>query len=136
MKALIVGTSAAADRVLLDALAGRFNDIRTASSSTEALELATRLSPDVVITAFPVADRSGESLTALLRRDPRTSACRIIAYTDWCWARTRAKAKEHGCDAFVSAQDPVEDLLAEIDRLLPPSQADPATDALRTALFD
>lgn len=75
-------------------------------------------------------------MTALLRRDPRTSTCRIIAYTDWCWPRTRAKAREHGCDAFVSAQAPVEDLLAEIDRLLRPSTGNPATDAVRTALFD
>lgn len=136
MTALIVGSSAAANRILLNALAGRFDDIRAVASSTEALELATRLSPDIVITAFPVADRSGESVTALLRRDPRTSTCRIIAYTDWCWARTRAKAMEHGCDAFVSAHAPVEDLQTEIDRLLPPSPVYPVSEAVRTALFD
>lgn len=133
MTALVVGSSATADRILLDALADRFEDIRAAASTTEALELAISLSPDLVITAFPVPDRSGESLAARLRRDPRTSACRIIAYTDWHWA---AQARENGCDAFVSAQDPVEDMLAEIDRLLPPSSVNPASDAVRTALFD
>lgn len=136
MTALIVGSSAAANRILLDALADRFDDIRTAASPTEALELATSLSPHLVITAFPVADRSGESLTVLLRRNPCTSTCRIIAYTDWCWPRTRAQAREYGCDAFVSAEAPVEDLLAEIDRLLPPCPVNPASDAVRTALFD
>lgn len=133
MTALIVGSSAAADRFLLDALADRFDDVRTAATSTEALELATSLTPDLVITAFPFPDRSGEPLAALLRRDPRTSACRIIAYTDWCWA---SRAREYGCDVFVSAEAPVEDLLAEIDRLLPPSPVDPASDAVRTAFFN
>jgi CheY-like chemotaxis protein len=136
MTALIVGCSAAADRSLLDALATRFNDVRAVASPTEALELASRLIPELVITAFPVIDRSGESVTALLRRNPRTSTCRIIAFTDWCWARTRTKAREHGCDALVSAQAPVEDLLAEIDRLVQPSQSHTVSEAVRTELFD
>ena len=116
----------------------RFDVVRTVATALEAAELAVELRPTIVITPFPAVTPSGELLTALLKRDPRTAACRIIAYSDWAWANTRAKALEEGCEAFVPTDGPIEDLVAEIDRLLDGTtpRAPEAPDSIRTALFD
>jgi hypothetical protein len=90
----------------------------------------------VVVTAFPAATRTGESVTAILKGDPRTAACQIVAHSDWCWTRTRAKARELGCDAFVPAHAPLEELLFTIDRLVKTGPVEETNDAVDTCLFD
>lgn len=133
---LIVRDRPAAGGALAEALRSRFDTVQTAGSPMEALDLAVQLRPDVVITSFPAATSNGESVTAILRRDPRTSACHIIAHSDWCWTGTRAKARELGCDAFVPAHAPLEELLEAIDRLMKCSPVEGTSDAVRTGLFD
>lgn len=103
---------------LAELLEDRFDTIRTAGSPAEAIEAAIQLRPDLVITPFPAVTRHGELLSALLKQDPRTSASRLLAYSDWSWVNTREKALKTGCDAFVPATAPVEELLAAVDLLV------------------
>lgn len=123
---------------LAELLADRCEVVRTVGSAAEAAEVAIHLRPDLVITPFPAVTGNGELLTAFLKRNPRTSSCRVLAYSDWCWTRTRAKAREAGCEAFVAASAPVEDLLAALDELANGSMTveSDLAEAVRTGLFD
>lgn len=115
---LIVEGIPATGSSLSELLANRFDTVRTVRSASEAFHAAVDMRPDLVITPFPAVTADGDLLTTVLKRDPRTSACTVLAFSDWCWAKTRAKALAHGCEAFVSAAAPVEDLLAAVDRLV------------------
>lgn len=112
-------------------LEDRFDTIRTAGPAAEALEMANELRPDLVITPFPVVTASGEPLATVLKRDPRTADSRVLAYTDWCWANTRVKARQAGCDEVVARDAPVDELLDAVDRLLvrPPRVPNPPAGA-------
>lgn len=123
---------------LAELIEDRCGVVRTVDSASEAAELAVHLRPDLVITPFSAVTGSGELLTAVLKRNPRTSGCRVLAYSDWSRARTRAKAQEAGCEEFVSTSAPVEDLLAALDRLADPplSAESDLAEAVRTGLFD
>lgn len=137
--ALIIEDQPAVSGVsLAELLEDRCEVVRTVGSASEAAEVAIHLRPDLVITPFPAVTGSGELLTAFLKRNPRTSGCRVLAYSDWSWTRTRAKAQEAGCEEFVSTRAPVEDLLAALDRLADPPLAAESdlAEAVRTGLFD
>lgn len=56
-------------------------DIRTASSGSEAWELARARVPDAVLLDVMMPGMDGPSLLALFRSDPRTSAIPIIFLT-------------------------------------------------------
>jgi len=116
--ALIVEDPTRTGTDLAELLEDRFDTIRTVGSASEAVEVAIQLRPDLVITPFPAVTRSGELLVTVLKRDPRTAASKVLAYTDWSWAVTRAKALEAGCEAFVAWGAPVDELLAAVDRLV------------------
>jgi two-component system, cell cycle response regulator DivK len=117
--ALIIQEGATADPRLAKLLEKRFDSVRAVSTPSEALEVAMEMRPDLVITPFPAVTRSGELICTVLRGDPRTSGCAILAYSDWCWARTRDKARQAGCDAFVPATASEDELMAAIDAVLP-----------------
>jgi DNA-binding NarL/FixJ family response regulator len=114
---LIVENQTTRGHRLAELLESRFDTIRTASSAPEAMEVAIELRPDLVITPFPVVMKSGELLCACLKRDPRTSGSKLLAYSDWSWANTRAKALAAGCEAFVPATADEEELLSAVDRI-------------------
>jgi DNA-binding NarL/FixJ family response regulator len=112
---LIVEDQRAGENGLAALMQDRFDTVLTVGTAQEAIEVAAQVRPDLVITPFPAVTASGDLLTAALKRDPRTSAARVIAYSDWCWANTRAKALAAGCEAFFPASAPVEELLAAVD---------------------
>jgi two-component system, cell cycle response regulator DivK len=120
---LIVEDPMAGENGLAVLMQDRFDTVRTVGTAQEAIEVAVELRPDLVITPFPAVTASGDLLTAALKRDPRTSAAKVIAYSDWCWANTRAKALAAGCEAFVPVSAPVEELLAAVDGLVGGSTA-------------
>ena len=82
--------------VLLE-LAG--HSVLQAANGVEAVSIATRLQPDVILMdlAMPIMD--GLAATRLLRADPRTCGIRIVALTangnDVKW---RNAALQSGCD--------------------------------------
>jgi DNA-binding NarL/FixJ family response regulator len=120
---LIVEDQRAGENGLTALMQDRFDTVRTVGTADEAIEVALQLRPALVITPFPAVTASGELLTTALKRDARTSAARVIAYSDWCWANTRAKALTAGCEAFVPASAPVEELLAAVDGVVRGSTA-------------
>jgi two-component system, cell cycle response regulator DivK len=115
---LIIEDQRAGENGLAALLQDRFDTVRTVGTAEEAIAVAVQLRPDLVITPFPAVTASGDLLTTALKRDARTSAAKVIAYSDWCWANTRAKALAAGCEAFVPVSAPVEELLAAVDGLV------------------
>src|SRR5262245_12557970 len=88
-----------------------------ANDGTEALDLATRLLPDLIVMDLGLPILDGCEATRRLREDPRTRVTPILALTGFVQPYYIELARQAGCDAFLGKPCPLERLLAEARRL-------------------
>ena len=98
-------------------------DVTGAGAGGEALELAERARPDLVLVGTPLPDAPGLELCRRLREgEPGRTWNRhvplILLGQPGADARARARALEHGCDDFVAKPFNYEELLARIRAVL------------------
>ena len=72
----------------------------TAANGEEALELARRLSPEVVLMDMMMPVRDGWWATEALKRDDRSCHVPVIAISASSLPQDRARSFEVGCEAF------------------------------------
>ena len=89
-----------------------------ASTGHEAIELANRLAPDLILMDLSLPGIDGSEATRRLKRDPRTQAIPIIVLTGHSLASLSTEAKEAGCDAFIIKPCQPAALLEQIRALL------------------
>jgi CheY-like chemotaxis protein len=78
---------------------------------------------DIIVTATLLAgSMDGVELVARLRRDQRTSRTPIIVLTACSWSSERERAEGAGCDVFLPAPCPPDDLLRHVRQLLAQSR--------------
>jgi CheY-like chemotaxis protein len=89
-----------------------------AGSGDEALSLARRHRPDLVVMDMMMPGRSGLEVVADLRADPDLAATPVILLTARAQADDRAAAVAAGADRFVAKPFSPQALLAAVDELL------------------
>jgi DNA-binding response OmpR family regulator len=78
---------------------------------------------DIIVTGILLAgSMDGVELVARLRRDQRTSRTPIIVLTACSWSSERERAEGAGCDVFLPAPCPPDDLLRHVRQLLAQSR--------------
>jgi CheY-like chemotaxis protein len=92
-------------------------DTVATSRGLEALDLAVRTRPDVVLIDLWMPGMDGFEVARALKTDPRTSATPIVAFTSLGY--TERKAEEAGCDALVRKGVEPEQLLEILRRFAP-----------------
>ena len=98
----------------------RFKGIRviTAADGREALDLAARLSPNVIVMDLAMPRMSGWTAIQRLKSQPKTRHIRILALTAYASYEDEMKAWRAGSDAFRAKPCVPDELLEEIRRLL------------------
>jgi CheY-like chemotaxis protein len=93
-----------------------------AADGARALTLARDLLPDVVVMdmALPVLD--GWAAVRRLKSDPQTGVIPVVALTGYTAASHVRRAREAGCDAFLSKPCLPSALLAIVRDLLAPAR--------------
>jgi two-component system cell cycle response regulator DivK len=93
-------------------------DVIEASTGAEALHLATAHHPVAVVMdlAMPVMD--GLEATRLLKQDPRTTDVPVVMVTAHTSPEHRRAAEDAGCAAFLPKPADLDDLIAELRRVL------------------
>ncbi|OJT18611.1 hypothetical protein BO221_38305 [Archangium sp. Cb G35] len=76
--------------------------VQTARDGQEALQLAQQNHPDVILMDLSLPVVSGWEATRQLKQDARTRHIPVMALTGHVLAMHSEKAKEVGCDEFVS----------------------------------
>lgn len=101
-----------------------FCGLRVAEAQTghEALEMALRLRPDVVVMDLALPGVDGWEATRRLKRDPLTREIPVIALTGHALAGHSRTALDAGCDAFVTKPCLPDDLVVEVRRMLASSK--------------
>src|SRR5438309_732657 len=93
--------------------------VEEASNGEEAIEKARSLHPDLIFMDLSMPGIDGWAATRILKNDPATSTVRIVALTGRAFEWDREKAREVGCDSIIVKPCMPEDLLHEMQRLLP-----------------
>ncbi len=86
-----------------NALNGGFEVVRIRNAREAYGEIRSRR-PAAVVVDFPFP-MDGGCLTWTLNGDPDTADIPVVAFSAWNFPRTRGKAKEYGCSAFVPHSD-------------------------------
>lgn len=102
-----------------------FSGFRVAEAATgrEALELAFKLLPDLILMDLSLPEIDGWEATRYLKNDPRTQRIPIVALTGHALAGHSREAREAGCDAFLTKPCLPDALVLEIRRVLDRSSA-------------
>jgi CheY-like chemotaxis protein len=83
-----------------------------------AIERALALSPDVILMDLSLPVLDGWEATRRLKRDRRTRHIPVVAITANALRGASNTAREAGCDAFLAKPCLLDELLAEIRRVL------------------
>lgn len=93
--------------------------ILKAASGEEALELAQRAVPDLVLMDIHLPGMDGLAVVRRLREDPRTSTVPVLALTAHAMRGDRDRFLQAGCDGYISKPIDVASFIPSISRFLP-----------------
>lgn len=98
----------------------RFEGLRVleAANGLEAVDKAFSERPHVIVMDLSLPGLDGWEATRRLKADPRTRRIPIVALTGHALAGSSERAREAGCDAFLTKPCLPEALHAEVLRLL------------------
>ena len=101
LTALVADDNIINRRVLASILESAGVQVITAAGGLEAVELATRLTPDVVLMDRRMADLDGFEATRRIHAHPATARLPIMAVTASAFGDVREAARDAGCIDFV-----------------------------------
>lgn len=83
-------------------LASQGYDIRTAVDAEQALEVLASFRPRLILMDLQLPGMDGLALTRMLKADPARADISIVALTAYAMKGDEEKAREAGCDAYVT----------------------------------
>ena len=99
-------------------LSARGYSVRTASTADEALAILERERPRLILMDLQLPGMDGLTLTRKLKADPRTRETFIVALTAYAMKGDEARAREAGCDAYITKPIDTRSLPAQIAAFL------------------
>jgi CheY-like chemotaxis protein len=89
-----------------------------ARSGDEAIEIARKVKPQIVLMDLSMPGLDGWQATRILKADPNTKAIRVIAVTAHALKRETDAARDAGCDGIISKPFDLTALADALPRLL------------------
>lgn len=99
-------------------LSGNGYEIEEARDGDEAVEIARKLRPDLIVLDVMMPGRTGLDVLDELRRDPELAGVKVIVLTARAQAADRTSARAAGADAFLSKPFSPRELAALVERLV------------------
>src|SRR5262245_31097510 len=106
-------------RILRDLLTSSGYDVIYAEDGEEALIVAGRERPDLILMDIQLPLLNGYETTRRLKADPALRGIPVIAVTSYALSGDEVKAKEAGCDAYVAKPFSTRQLLQVVRRYVP-----------------
>lgn len=105
-------------------LAGEGYEVRTAGDAAEALELLETFRPRLILMDLQMPGMDGFELSRRLKATPANRGTIILALTAYAMKGDEEKAREAGCDGYISKPIDTRALPAEVARYLRPLSGD------------
>ncbi|HYU17160.1 MAG TPA: response regulator [Chloroflexota bacterium] len=109
-------------RIVRDLLTSVGYEVLEAVSGEEGVALAEAERPDLILMDIQLPGLDGYEATRQIKANPALREIPIIAVTSYALSGDDVKAREAGCDAYVTKPFSPRDLLAKIREYLPSSQ--------------
>jgi two-component system cell cycle response regulator DivK len=90
---------------------------------SEAMELARRHRPDLILMDIQLPEVSGLEVTRWLKADPELRSIPVIAVTAFAMKGDEERIREGGCEAYLSKPIAVAKFLATVRSFLEPTAA-------------
>jgi two-component system cell cycle response regulator len=115
---LIVDDNLSNTKLLAFLLTAKGYEVRTAASAQDALAVLESFLPRLILMDIQLPGMDGLTLTKQLKADPRTSHIPIIAATAYAMKGDEARAREAGCDGYITKPIDTRRLPQDIERYL------------------
>ena len=106
-------------QILRDLLGAHDYNMLEAENGQEALTAVKAQRPDLILMDIQLPVLDGYEATRRLKADPDTQSIPIIVVTSYALSGDETKARESGCDAYVTKPYSPRALLAKIKEFLP-----------------
>lgn len=106
-------------RIVRDLLMSAGYEVIEAATGEEGVTMATTHRPDVILMDIQLPGLDGYEATRRIKADPVLSRIPIIAVTSYALSGDDVKAREAGCDAYVSKPFSPRALLAKVREFAP-----------------
>ena len=105
-----------------------FHDLLEASGMTilqtrngiDALEVAKRERPDLIVMDIQLPEMSGLEVTAKIKSDPDLAPIPVIAVTAFAMKGDEERIRAAGCEAYLSKPISIDRFISTIKAFLPP----------------
>jgi two-component system, cell cycle response regulator DivK len=118
-KILVVEDQEDNRQILRDLLASAGYEMSEAENGEDALTEVAKQRPDLILMDIQLPIMDGYEATRRIKSDPKTRAIPIIVVTSYALSGDETKAREAGCDAYVTKPYSPRALLAKIKEFLP-----------------
>jgi two-component system cell cycle response regulator DivK len=106
-------------QILRDLLGNAGYELLEAENGAEALTTVARQRPDLILMDIQLPLMDGYEATRRLKSDPATKSIPIIVVTSYALSGDETKAREAGCDAYVTKPYSPRQLLGKVREFLP-----------------
>jgi CheY-like chemotaxis protein len=107
---LVVEDNPANLTLLRDVLSYHGYEVIEAGNGREGIDMAFKRMPDVILMDIQMPVMNGYAAIAILKKDPRTRAIKIIAVTSFAMAGDRQRILESGADGYISKPIDIKEL--------------------------
>ena len=118
-KILVVEDQEDNRQILRDLLTSVGYEMSEAENGQEALAAVAKQRPDLILMDIQLPIMDGYEATRRIKADPKTRAIPIIVVTSYALSGDEGKARDAGCDAYVTKPYSPRQLLAKIKEFLP-----------------
>lgn len=94
------------------------HEVVPAVSGPQGLELASKVSPDLIILDIQLPGMDGYSVARALKNDPRLKAIPIVAVTSYAMVGDREKVLAAGAEGYIEKPINPETFVADVERFL------------------
>ena len=106
-------------QIVRDLLTTTDYEVMEAENGEEALAAVAKQRPDLILMDIQLPIMDGYEATRRIKSDPKTRTIPIIVVTSYALSGDETKAREAGCDAYVTKPYSPRALLAKIKEFLP-----------------
>jgi two-component system cell cycle response regulator DivK len=106
-------------QIMRDLLSNAGYDMVEAQDGAEGVAMAQSHRPDLILMDIQLPVLDGYEATRRIKADPATKSIPIIVVTSYALSGDEGKAREAGCDAYVTKPYSPRQLLAKIREYLP-----------------
>jgi len=123
---LVVEDDATMQRMALKVLRSRGFTCELARNGREAVEMARRLQPGLILMDLSLPEMNGWEATKALKADPLTAPTPVVAITAHAMVGDRETALAAGCAECLTKPYELDDLIALVGRYVNPAESQAA----------